>query len=141
MNKTCQSDNCNKQKTNNILGITMCLDCEEEFNKEYTKAFINNNKGKEIMNNKEEFQAMLDIATKAEEKDYKNYLEITYKYYMEKLDPKVDQLLEWYKTSDDRDIYEDIIRDLLFKLYLDNPKEAVKFILDDYNRINIMDRV
>ena len=83
-------------------------------------------------NEKEEFQILLEIAEEKKEEDYKDHLDKIYKYFMEVLDPKLDELLKWYKTSDDKHLYDDIIRDIVMKLYLHSPKEAGKFILDDY---------
>ena len=87
-------------------------------------------------NEKQEFDVLLDIAQEKKDEEYKEYIDKLYEFFMETLDPKLDELLKWYKTSDDTYLYDDIIRDLVIKLYLRKPEEAGKFILDEYVSMN-----
>ena len=89
-----------------------------------------------IMSNTEKinFDVELEIAEKEKEKDYKAYLDNIYELFMTEIDPKIDTILEWYKKSNDSYLYDDIIRELLFKLYLESPKKASQFVLEDFEK-------
>ena len=80
------------------------------------------------------FDVELEIAEKEKAKDYKAYLDNIYELFMSEIDTKIDTILEWYNKSDDSYLYDDIIRYLLFKLYLESPKKASQFVLEDFEK-------
>lgn len=85
---------------------------------------------KENFQNELEFNA--DGMLKQQKKEHQEMLN-SFKL----LEPKIDKIAEWHKSSDDRHLIPDVYRELLIGWYMSNKGLTINWIDKEYNSIEI----